>query len=260
MEFLVSLFREVDLYFLIWARITGFMLTAIPFNSRNIPGQVRVWLAALITFLIFTSHPRENLQIAQTPGGYLLQFLGEALIGAILGFLTQLTFSALQLAGQMIDMQMGFGIVNVIDPQYGIQIPVLGNFKYILAVLFFLTINGHHMLLAALARSYHFLPLGNLHFSGAFYSFIFTLAGEMFLTAFKISLPVLGALFITDLALGIIARTVPQMNVFIIGLPLKIGVGLGLLMLILPLFLWIFSSIFTGLFEDLNKLLVILGR
>ncbi|MDH7576747.1 MAG: flagellar biosynthetic protein FliR [Bacillota bacterium] len=260
MDFLGSLFNEIDLYFLIWGRITGFLLTAIPFNNRNIPAQVKIWLAALITFLIFMIHPRENLQIAQTVMTYLFQFLGEVLIGAIIGFLTQLVFSTLQLAGQMIDMQIGFGIVNVIDPQYGIQIPVLGNFKYILAVLFFFVINGHHLLLTALTRSYHTIPIGNLHFSGTFYSFIFTLAGELFSTALKISLPVLGALFITDLALGIVARTVPQMNVFIVGLPLKIGVGLGLLMLIMPLFIWIFNLLFTGLFEDLNKLMVILGR
>lgn len=222
--------------------------------------QAKIWLAALFSYLIFMVYPRNTAAVSGDLIGYLLQFGGEFLIGAIMGFLTQITFAIFQFAGQMMDMQIGFGIVNVIDPQYGIQVPILGNFKNLLALLFFLAINGHHYLLLALERSYDFLPIGNIHISGGFYSFIFSLAGEMFISALKIALPVLGALFIADLAMGIIARTVPQMNVFLVGLPLKIGVGLGMLMLMMPLFIWIFYWIFTGLFEDLNRLLIIMRR
>jgi flagellar biosynthetic protein FliR len=260
MEFLVSLFQKLDLYILIFGRISGFFLTAVPFSSRNIPVQVKVGFASLIAFLIFTVLLPEKVVISGEVFGFFLQFLSEVLIGFIIGFLTQLVFGALQLAGQIIDMQIGFGIVNVIDPQFGIQIPVLGNFKYILALLFFLTINGHHLFLEGLVRSYEVIPLGTINISGSVYQYLFQLAGGMFATALKVSLPVVAALFIADLALGIVARTVPQMNVFIVGFPLKIGAGLVLLMVVLPLYIWVFGVLFERLFEDLEKLLLLLGR
>lgn len=260
MEFLVSLLQKVDLYILIFGRISGFFLTAVPFSGRNIPVQVKVGFASFVAFLIFTVLLPEKVVISGEVFGYFLQFLGEVLVGFIIGFLTQLVFGAFQLAGQIMDMQMGFGIVNVVDPQYGIQIPVLGNFKYILALLFFLTIDGHHLLLEGLVRSYELIPLGTMSISGSIYKYIFELAGGMFVTALKVSLPVVAALFITDLALGVVARTVPQMNVFIVGLPLKIGVGLVLLIVVLPLYIWLFGVVFERLFEDLERLLLLLSR
>jgi len=260
MDFTNYVFQHIDLFFLVFGRVAGFFLTAVPFSSRNFLPQAKIWLAALFSYLIFMVYPRGTTPVSGDLIGYLLQFSGEFLIGAIMGFITQITFAIFQFAGQVMDMQIGFGIVNVIDPQNGIQVPVLGNFKNLLALIFFLAINGHHYLLMTLERSYYFLPIGNIHITGRFYSFIFSLAGEMFDSAFKIALPVLGALFIADLAMGIIARTVPQMNVFLVGLPLKIGVGLGMLMLMMPLFIWIFYWIFTGLFDDLNKLLIIMRR
>lgn len=222
--------------------------------------QVKLWLAVLFSYLIFMVYPRGTVAVSGDLFGYLIQFGGEFLTGAIIGFLTQITFAIFQFAGQMLDMQIGFGIVNVIDPQNGIQAPILGNFKNLLALLFFLSINGHHNLLRALELSYTYLPIGTVHISGEFYTFIFSVGGEMFASAFKIALPVLGSLFIADLAMGIIARTVPQMNVFIVGLPLKIGIGLGTLLLISPLFAWIFHGVFSGLFDNLSRLLVILRR
>lgn len=254
------IFQYTDLFFLIFGRVAGFFLTAIPFSSRNFLLQVKVWLAALFSYLIFMVYPRGTVAVSGDLFGYLIQFGGEFLTGAIIGFLTQITFAIFQFAGQMLDMQIGFGIVNVIDPQNGIQAPILGNFKNLLALLFFLSLNGHHYLLRALERSYTYLPIGTVHIRGEFYTFIFSVTGEMFASAFKIALPVLGSLFIADLAMGIIARTVPQMNVFIVGLPLKIGIGLGTLLLIMPLFAWIFYGVFSGLFDDLSRLLIILRR
>lgn len=177
-----------------------------------------------------------------------------------MGFLTQMTFAIFQFAGQILDMQIGFGIVNVIDPQSGIQAPILGNFKNLLALLFFLTINGHHYILRALERSYAYIPIGAVRISGSLCSFIFSVAGEMFASAFKIALPVLASLFIADLAMGIIARTVPQINVFLVGLPLKIAIGLWVLLMLLPLFVWIFSGVFAGLFDEVSKLLFLMRR
>jgi len=253
-------FQKADLYLLFWARVAGLFLTAIPFNHRNIPVQLKIWFAALVAFFIFSSYWQVQIAVASDLGGYLLQFLGELLTGAAIGFLTQIAFAVFQVAGQFIDMQTGFGVVNVIDPQSGLQYPVIGTFKYLIAVIFFLTINGHHYLLAALNKSYHIIPIGKAHISGSLVSWILNLAGGMFSTAFQIALPILGALFIADLALGVIARTVPQMNVFLVGMPLKIGLGLALVLVMMPYLVWAFGRIFAGLFEDLNTIIILLGR
>lgn len=259
MNFLAAILQHADLYMLIFGRVSGFFLTVVPFSGRNVPVQIKIGLAAFTAFLILTVLISEEIAVAGNLLGFLLQFLGELMVGLLIGFLTQIVFGALQLAGQIMDMQIGFGIVSVVDPQYGIQVPVLGSFKYFLAVLFFLTINGHHLFLKGLKHSYKLVPISNLHFTGPLYSFIFQLASGMFLIALQIALPVVAALFVTDLALGIIARTVPQMNVFIVGLPLKIGVGFILLIIILPAYFWIFKKVFQQLFQDLESLLLILG-
>ncbi|HHV35333.1 MAG TPA: flagellar type III secretion system protein FliR [Syntrophomonadaceae bacterium] len=261
MELLDLFFQKADLYLLFWGRVTGLFLTAIPFNSRNIPVQIKVWLAAFVAFFLFMSYWQEPITVAPGLVGYLFQFLSELLIGAAIGFLTQIAFAIFQVAGQFIDMQTGFGIVNVIDPQSGLQFPVIGTFKYIIAVIFFLSINGHHYLLAALNQSYHYLPLGEkAQISEPLIRWILNLGGGMFSTAFKIALPILGALFIADLALGVIARTVPQMNVFLVGMPFKIGLGLALVLIMMPLLVWAFGRVFAGLFEDLTTIMILLGR
>jgi flagellar biosynthetic protein FliR len=260
MDFITALIQKADIYFLIFGRVAGLFLTGIPFNVSNIPVQIKIWLAAVTAFFIFMIFWQEPMGIASGLIGYLLQFLGEIMIGAALGFLTQLTFGIFQLAGQFLDVQTGFGIVNVIDPNTGTQVPVLGNFKYIIALIFFISINGHHYLLAAIKQSYHYLPLGTAHISGPLVGWVMNLAGQMFSSAFMIALPVLGALFIADLALGVIARTVPQMNVFLVGMPLKIGLGIALVLVMIPLLVWAFGRVFAGLFEDLMNMLILLGR
>src|SRR5699024_7141617 len=130
---------------------------------------------------------------------------------------------AVQIAGGFIDFQMGFAIANVIDPQTGAQSPLIGQYFYIIALLFLLSINGHHLIIDGIYNSYGFIaidafvPLGD----ESMIMYVIDTFNTMFLIAFQISIPIVGCLFLVDVALGIIARTVPQLNVFVVGLPLK---------------------------------------
>lgn len=261
MQWDIFLYQGLTLYLLIWGRTAGFFLTAIPFSGNTIPVQIKVWLAALLAFLVFMITYQSPIPVSASLFGYILQFCGELLIGCTLGFITQIVFAVFQLAGQLLDMQIGFGIVNVIDPQSGIQVPLLGNFQYLLALLCFFVINGHHVLVSGLVRSYQLLPIGGgAYINSNVCAFIFGLAGAMFADAFKLALPVLGALFIADLVVGIIARAVPQVNVFIVSMPLKIGLGLGLMMIAIPALVWAFEMQFNALFQHSSDLLLILRR
>jgi flagellar biosynthetic protein FliR len=253
-----ALLPGLDLYLLIFARLVGFMLTAVPFSARNIPAQAKVCLAALIAYLLFMVNVQAQ-SISGELSGYIVQLIGELLVGCVIGFVTQIIFVVFQIAGQLIDTQIGFGMASVIDPQNGTQVAVLGNFQYLLALLCFLTLNGHHQLIRCIALSYKLIPLGGgVHLSGSFYQYIFQLAGGIFTISFEIALPVLGTLFITDLVLGVICGTVPQMNVFFVAMPLKIAVGLGVLLVAIPVLVWACQVQMDNLYRQLQSVLLLL--
>ncbi|MGI6405917.1 MAG: flagellar biosynthetic protein FliR [Syntrophaceticus sp.] len=258
MEFLF--FDRLNQILLIWGRIAGFFITAVPFSMRNIPLRFKVGMAAVFAYLVFMTYLNEPPLAVGNMASYVFLFIGELLIGCILGFITQIVFSIFRVAGHYLDVQMGLGVAQVIDPEYGTQVPLLGNLQYMLALLTFLAINGHHVLIAGLFQSYRLIPIAEFHYTGELSLFFCRLVGEMFLLAFQIALPVVGALLITDLVLGVIARTVPQMNVFFVALPLKIALGFGLILIMVPLFIWAFEVEFERMFEQFNKLLMIMRR
>lgn len=250
MEIIEHIFVNLEAFLLIWARISGIFLIAPVFSSRNIPGMIKVGLSGLIAFIALFIVP--NLEVSENIFLFTMALVGEVFIGFIIGFFVQIIFAAIQLAGQIIDMQMGFMIVNVVDPEHGIQVPLMGNFKFLLALVIFLSINGHHMLITAIVQSYHFIPLQGMIIDEHFINILIDLFRWMFLVSLQIAAPVAGALFISNLALGIVARTVPQMNVFMVGMPFKIGGGLLMLIVSLPLYIYILSSLFSRTFTRLD--------
>ncbi|GIP56533.1 hypothetical protein J15TS10_03470 [Paenibacillus woosongensis] len=203
-------------------------------------------------------------QAIPTDLNYLLLVVRELLIGLLMGYVAQLLFTVIQMAGSFIDIQMGFGIVNVIDPMTGASAPVLGNFKYIIATLLFLSMNGHHYLLDAVIRSYNWMPLSNELFQriyhGTLSEFLVRTFSQAFLLSFQLAAPLVVALFITDVALGFLARTAPQFNVFVIGIPLKIMVGLAMLLLLIPSLIYAFENLFQVLFKSLHNLFGTIGQ
>ena len=158
-------------------------------------------------------------------------------------------------AGQIIDTQIGFGIVNVMDPRNEIQVPMVGNFLFILALLLFFMANGHHMLIKFLYESYGLLPVGQINIE---YNMVFTIL-EIFIGTFiiavKLAVPILAALLLTEAALGILARTVPQMNIFVVGMPLRIIIGMLTLYFIMPLFAAIMEYIFDDMYSNITVIL-----
>jgi flagellar biosynthetic protein FliR len=217
-------------------------------------------LAMLISILVVpTMVDTPFLTIESSLLLFFIYALSEFAIGLSIGFIATLFFDAINLAGQLIDMQMGFGIVNVVDPQSGAQMPVMGTFKYFLTMFFYLSLNGHILLLDALIKSYEIIPLGNFSVDITLMNFIIYVTTNLFVIALKIALPYVGALFATDFILGIIARTVPQMNVFMIGMPLKIGIGFILSIVIIPLYIYMLSAFFEKSFTDIYTLIRVLS-
>ena len=161
-----------------------------------------------------------------------------------MGYVAYLSYTAIYIAGELIDMKIGFGVVNVIDPISNIQVPVTSNLYFISSMLIFLAIDGHHMLIKALFDSFSSVPLGSAAFSAGVNNVIMNLFSTIFATGFKMAAPVIATVLITDVALGTISRMVPQMNVFMIGMPLKIVVGLIIVVITIPMFIEIMKSVF----------------
>jgi flagellar biosynthetic protein FliR len=227
------------------------------FSTRNVPNTFKIGIAFFVSIIVFSAIGlRDPMEI---DGMYILDILKEVLVGLLLGFVSYLYFTAIQVAGSFIDIQMGFGMANVFDPMTGASSPMIGNFKFTIAMLLFLSLNGHHFLLKGIMDSYQWVPLqGQLFeriYSGEVSQFILTAFAEMFSIAFQLAAPLIVALFLTDTGLGILAKVAPQFNIFVIGMPLKILIGFLILFLLTPAYLQLFEHLFSTMFESMQKLI-----
>lgn len=246
-------------FLLVLCRITAYFVTVPIFSLRGVPVQFRIGIAFFMALFAFMTM---DAQVIQMDGLYILLILRETLVGILLGFIAYLFFTVAQIAGSFVDMQMGFGVANVIDPMTGAQSPVLGNLKFFIAILLFLAMDGHHYLVHAIMNSYEWIPLDHVLFNqiydGRISTFLVEALGTVFVLAFQLAAPLIAALFLVDVALGMLARTAPQFNVFVIGLPLKNMIGFLVLLVMIPGFLYLFQQLFSHLFAAMNDLLMLL--
>lgn len=248
-------------FLLVFCRITAFFAVSPVFSFRNLPNSFKVGLAFFVSVIVFSVMGNQDALVID--GNYFLMIIKEILIGILLGFTAYLFFTAIQVAGSFIDIQIGFGIVNVMDPMTGAQSPVMGNFKFFIAMLLFLSFNGHHYLLLALMNSYDWVPIDSLIFKriadGGISNFLLDSFYTMFYLAFQMATPIIVTLFLVDVCLGILAKTMPQLNVFVVGLPIKITVGFLMLILIVSSFMGMFEGLFLRMFEAMKQLLQLIA-
>lgn len=257
-----TLVQSFPVFLLIFCRITAFFVVVPVFSSQSVPTTFKIGLSFFVSMVIFSSGSM-NVTVPQDLG-YVLLVMREVLIGLLLGFVAYLMFMTIQTAGSFIDIQIGFGIANVIDPMTGASAPIIGNFKYMIALLLFLSMNGHHYLLDAIVYSYKWVPLDNNLFlqmiNGSLSEFLVGTFAQSFMLAFQMSAPLVAALFLTDVGLAFLARTAPQYNVFVIGVPLKIIIGLALLLILMPGMAALFRNLFDIMFESMHNLLGLVGK
>ena len=258
MENIVGL---IPAFLLIFIRILTYFLVIPVFSYRAVPVAARIGLAFFLAYtMVFTV---EIGRISFEDDLYILLLVKEVLTGLALGLFGYIIFSAIQTAGGFMDFQMGFAIANVIDPQTGAQSPILGQFLYIFAILFLFSVNGHHLLIDGIYHSYQFIPLESLSLAFGENSTIMLITkafAAMFVVSFQISIPIVGSIFLVDLALGLVARTVPQRNIFIVGLPVKILVSFILLFFVVGSMIFSVRDLFELLLYSLRDFMKILGQ
>ncbi|NSW77057.1 MAG: flagellar type III secretion system protein FliR [Candidatus Atribacteria bacterium] len=230
MEFLYFSFYQ---FLLVWVRILGLFLTAPVFNSRIIPTLAKIGFSFLLSVVIFPAVNTSQVVVQET-GTYVLSLMAELLLGIALGFVTNLVFSAIQIAGEIIDFQMGFSYVNVVDPLSNLGSSVMGQFYLMVALLYYLGTGGHYLTLQGIAHSFQTIPLGKFTLEAEMFPSFLVLLREVMIIALQLGAPVIVALFLANFTLAIISRAIPQMNVFIVGLPLNVGVGFFMSLMTLP--------------------------
>lgn len=256
----MEILQFVPNFMLVLCRITAFFVVAPIFSARNVPNPFKIGFSFFVALTIF---PSLDAPAAPMDAVFLLSIVKETLVGLILGFIAYLFFTVVQIAGSFVDMQIGFSMANIIDPLTGAQAPVLGNLKYMIGTLLFLSFNGHHVLLSGILDSYRWVPLDNNVFAqiyrGQVSEFAVHSLSTAFTLAFQLAAPMVVALFLVDVGLGVLARTAPQFNIFVVGVPLKILVGLLLLIVLISGFSTLFAHVFEGMFKELQKMVELLS-
>ena len=226
---------NLALFLLILGRWGGMIMLAPVFGARGVPAEVRVALttgfAVVLYPLIFATHP----VIPDELLAYAALMVKEVFVGLTIGFVIYAMMAILQGAGQVIDFKIGFHMGASIDPVYGSQTPMMGNFQIILATMFLLASNLHHYLIAAMVKSYAYISI-NPSFtpiSGAYFT---KLLAQVFTLSVQMAAPIIGAILVTDIGVGLLVRTVPQLNIFSIAFPVKIIVGFIVLYFMLTFF------------------------
>ncbi|HZO92331.1 MAG TPA: flagellar biosynthetic protein FliR [Candidatus Baltobacteraceae bacterium] len=243
---------QLETLILVLVRI-GAMLMVVPiFSQTQIPRLLKFGLSLLLAFVVMRTIP------AVAPlglGALTVAILAQVFVGLVFGFVTFLLFMGIQFAGAIIDTQIGFAIVNIINPQTSQSVTVIGEFQLALATLLYLAADGHHALIAGMAGSF---KLVQLPFAAA----PDVLAGDLvrFFTqalfiVFQIAAPVAIALFLVNVALGLMAKVAPQMNVFVVGFPLQIAVGLLMLIVTMPLVGAVFPALLDNSFRQADTVL-----
>lgn len=250
---------EFRTFMLVLIRIS-ILLFMFPFFSSNVfPARLKVGLA-LVTSLVFYSVVEVDLsRFPLSVGATGLLIVAEALIGLTMGICLRMFFGAVQLAGQVIGFQMGFAMINVVDPQTGANVSIMDQLGYWVCVIVFLMMNGHHIMFLAVIDSFKLVPIGFFMMQEAMMMKMIDMGGQIFFLAVKIGAPVIASLAFVSVAFGLMAKFSPQMNVMIVAFPLKIIVGLVLFGLTLQIIVIVTREFIGGFKELLMYLLYFAG-
>lgn len=241
-------------FFWPFVRISAMLSVAPVIGGRQIPAQIKIAVAILITLSIL---PLQQNVPAVAPWSAIGVYITaqQMLIGLVMGFILTLVFAAMNLAGHAIGMSMGLGFSMSVDPNYGVQVPIISQFFSITATLIFLSLNGHLALISTMAGSFEYLPVATVGISQDGLWQLIKFSSIMFAGALSVALPAIIALLMANLVMGVMTRSAPQMNIFSIGFPMTMMAGFTILIFTLPNMLPVFERLMDESFVVLLKVL-----
>jgi flagellar biosynthetic protein FliR len=234
----------------LWPMIrVGAMLTAAPiFSSRQVPVRFRLMMMMLITWVVMPTLPPTPPADVLSHSGFLIM-LQQILIGVMMGFILQMVFGALVFGGQMVAYSTGLGFASMVDPQNGVQVPVVAQFYLILATLLFLLSNGHLLLIELLADSFQSMPVAVDGISRNGFLDIVAWGSRLFAGGLLIALPIVGAMLMVNMGMGVVMRAAPQLNIFSVGFPITMLLGFVLMWVTLPNLFGVFNQFLEESFQ-----------
>ena len=221
--------NHLEYYLAIFVRVMGAIAFAPIFGNRTVTRRVRVFIGIACALAVFTANPYVPLGYS-TFLEYTIILLKELIVGITIGFMSNVTLSIINAAGQFIDREIGFSMVSDFDPGMNTEITITAEFYNMLVMLIMLCSNMHYFILSALSDSFQLIPLGNVTIdTGTLYDTMVQYIADYFIISVRIALPVMIATMLLNVVLGVLAKTAPQMNMFVIGMQLKIFVGFAVL-------------------------------
>jgi flagellar biosynthetic protein FliR len=225
---------QIGLFIFVLVRV-GAIVFSIPFlGSRNVPVLLKSSLAVAVAVMVVPQLKLSAPVLDENAFRLVIGLAGEVAMGLIIGLMFQLLISGIQLAGEIAGFQMGIALANVMDPTSSQQIPILSQFLNLFAMLMFLVFNMHHYFLKVLAESFNLIPPLAIQIDQALLPLVIQNAAHMFVVAIQLGAPVIVGLLLSSVALALIARTVPQVQIFVVAMPLKILLGLVFMAISLP--------------------------
>lgn len=240
------------------ARIMALIASSPLLGNRQVPARIKIGLGVMLTLIIAPTLNTQELPDPASAQGLLI-LAQQIVAGLMMGFLIRLIFSAIEMAGDIAGMQMGLGFANFFDPQNASFMPIIAQFLGILVALAFVAMDLHLQMLAALADSFQAFPISDAPFAAGAFLTVAEWGGSLFAYALQLSLPLIAALLTTNLALGILARSAPQLNIFAVGFPITLAVGFGALLLVVPFVAPLLSHAFQQALETVARILQQLG-
>lgn len=249
MEFTLE---HLDFLLLILVRVTGFLITAPFFSLKNVPVRVKAGFAFLFSLILFQVVPYNHV-VYHSTFHYITILVLEALCGIIIGYFANIGYYILALAGHLIDMEIGFSMVNEFDPVSNVQVTLSSNIYSYLIMLMMMITNLHHYVIQAFVDSYTVVPISKVTLSKDLYKLMLQFMIDYFIIGFRIVLPVFAAILMVNVVLAILAKVAPQMNMFVVGMQLKVLVGITVLYFVMRLVPSVADFIFNEMLDMMRN-------
>lgn len=231
MDFFVVLFRSFETNLLVFARILGIFAFNPVLSRRNVPTIVKIGTSIVITYIVILVVQPEPVDTGTQAGVYLMMLLRESAIGLIIGFITDLFFYSVQVAGEVMDMQSGLGMAKVFDPETNVQMSIMGSFISFMMYLFFFATNCHLSYIQVFVMSYDILPIGGGGFNPDLGYNIAAYFSVLLAMVIKLAMPIIAAGFILEFCMGVLMKSVPQIQIMVVNIQMKVAFGFLMLFL-----------------------------
>ena len=263
LDFLFAIFVDVDVFMLILVRVIGFFIILPIFSGANIPAIFRMLFAAAFAYMVFMTgvYTSDYIPIDNIMGMFTI-VATEFLVGFIMAYVVYVVFTTLFVVGLFIDDAVGFKIVSVMDPMSQIQVPVAGNLLFMMSMAMMVITGGLNLLLVTMARSFEFVPIGfaNVVDNVDLMMYLTTVITGTLAMGLQMAMPLLAVGLLVNVALGILVKSVPQMNMFVVGIPLRMSIGLIVFAMILPVYMGTYNILFDRALDAMINVIGFLAQ